>query len=95
MPICRFQLIFIAVVVVLGLNAMLTACGQKGPLYLAEKPAIVDSTESPEKRLDQDDVPAAPEASAADADAAVSAPLAAEPIAPQAPAETNTPTTER
>ena len=42
MKICWAQTLFIAVVIILGTGQMLSACGQKGPLYLPDnvhKPA--------------------------------------------------------
>ncbi|HKK06949.1 MAG TPA: lipoprotein [Gammaproteobacteria bacterium] len=34
MRLCWAQILFIVVIAVLGLGSMLSACGQKGPLYL-------------------------------------------------------------
>jgi len=36
---CWSRYLFIAVVICLGTASMLTACGQKGPLYLPEESA--------------------------------------------------------
>ena len=33
---CWARIVFIAVVLVLGTGSMLSACGQKGPLYLPD-----------------------------------------------------------
>ncbi len=39
MKFCRFQILFALVVVVLGTASALSACGQKGELYLPGKQA--------------------------------------------------------
>ncbi len=47
---CWARSLFIIVVVALGILSMLGACGQKGPLYLPEKPTpktTVPSTSVP------------------------------------------------
>ena len=36
MKICWAQTLFIAAVIILGTGQMLSACGQKGPLYLPD-----------------------------------------------------------
>ena len=36
MKICWAQTLFIAIVIILGTGQMLSACGQKGPLYLPD-----------------------------------------------------------
>jgi len=36
MRLCWAQILFIVVIAVLGLGSMLSACGQKGPLYLPD-----------------------------------------------------------
>ncbi len=36
MKICWAQSLFIAIVIILGSGQMLSACGQKGPLYLPD-----------------------------------------------------------
>jgi len=38
MKICWAQALFIIVVIVLGTSSIITACGQKGPLYLPGDP---------------------------------------------------------
>lgn len=35
---CKAQLVFISVIVILGSAQMLASCGQKGDLYLPENP---------------------------------------------------------
>jgi len=47
MRLCWAQIAFIIVVAVLGLASMLSACGQKGPLYL---PAHADHSAQQESR---------------------------------------------
>lgn len=39
MRLCWAQIVFIMVVAVLGLGSILSACGQKGPLYLPDHTA--------------------------------------------------------
>ena len=37
MRLCIPQLVFIALVIILGVSSMLTGCGKKGPLYLPDQ----------------------------------------------------------
>ncbi len=50
---CWARSLFLATVVALGILGMLNACGQKGPLYLPEKPPAKTTTPGA-------DVPVAP-----------------------------------
>lgn len=44
MNMCRVQLVLYLCIAILGIGNILTACGQKGPLYLpAEPPAKEES----------------------------------------------------
>lgn len=52
---CWAQYLFITLVTVLGLGSAVTACGQKGDLYLPERPP-----EAPISPAPSEDVPAAP-----------------------------------
>ncbi len=47
MKICWAQALFILVIIILGTSSILTACGQKGPLYLP------DEQHQPEKQKKQ------------------------------------------
>ncbi len=47
MKICWVQTLFIAVVIILGTGQLLSACGQKGPLYLP------DDTPKPAKKAEK------------------------------------------
>ncbi|MCB1755964.1 MAG: lipoprotein [Gammaproteobacteria bacterium] len=54
MRICWAQWVFIAVIAVLGLAQMLSACGNKGPLYLPEETAqTADSATDKESLKDK------------------------------------------
>lgn len=54
---CWARYLFVAIVVVLGAGSIVTACGQKGDLYLPERPEQRVSPPEP-----GDDVPAASDA---------------------------------
>jgi len=55
---CWARYLFFAVILVLGIGNMVTACGQKGDLYLVDES---EQTEDPYKpAAPQDDVPQPP-----------------------------------
>ncbi len=40
MNMCRAQLALYLIIAILGIGNILTACGQKGPLYFPEEPPV-------------------------------------------------------
>jgi len=41
---CRAELALYLIIAILGIGNMITACGQKGPLYLPKENAVLEQT---------------------------------------------------